>query len=81
MRRTHYASIALLLAVSLVIGSQFVNTVSGAQEETDFEDDDGVVESLQVSVTRVLNRKSLVIIYTFIYDPTPSSASIDRLAN
>lgn len=51
MRKTHYAlsSIALLLAVNLLIGPQFINTVSGtaAEEEQDF--DDGVVEDLQVS--------------------------------
>ncbi|XP_059219383.1 calnexin isoform X2 [Stomoxys calcitrans] len=42
MRKTH-SSLALLLAVILLIGPQFTNTVSG--EETDF--DDGVVESVQ----------------------------------
>ncbi|XP_075150733.1 calnexin 99A isoform X2 [Haematobia irritans] len=42
MRKTH-SSLALLLAVCLLIGPQFTNTVSG--EETDF--DDGVVESVQ----------------------------------
>ncbi|KAM7363604.1 calnexin 99A [Cochliomyia hominivorax] len=45
MRKTHYASIALLLAVNILIGPQYINTVSGAEEEQDF--DDGVVEDLQ----------------------------------
>lgn len=45
MRKTHFASIALLLAVNLLIGPQFINTVSGAEDEQDF--DDGVVEELQ----------------------------------
>ncbi|XP_065372441.1 calnexin [Calliphora vicina] len=45
MRKTHYSSIALLLAVNLLIGPLFINTVSGAEEEQDF--DDGVVEDLQ----------------------------------
>lgn len=48
MRKTHYSSIALLLAVNLLIGPQFINTASGAEVEQDF-DDDGVVEDLQVS--------------------------------
>lgn len=47
MRKTHYSSIALLLAVNLLIGPLYINTVSGAEEEQDF--DDGVVEDLQVS--------------------------------
>lgn len=48
MRETHCASwIALLLAINILIGPQFINTVSGAEEESDF--DDGVVEDLQVS--------------------------------
>ncbi|KNC31585.1 hypothetical protein FF38_12733 [Lucilia cuprina] len=52
MRKTHYTSIALLLAVNLLIGPQFINTVSGAEEEQDF--DDGVVEDLQDDTPSVL---------------------------
>lgn len=49
MRKVFHCSalIALLLAVNVFIGPQFINTVSGAEVEPEF--DDGVVEDLQVS--------------------------------
>lgn len=70
MRKTHYASIALLLAVNLLIGPQFINTASGAEVEQDF-DDDGVVEDLQVSYSnmrKIVCAKfaSLVNVYFFL---------------
>ena len=49
MRKVLHCSalIALLLAVNVLIGPQFINTVSGAEVEPEI--DDGVVEDLQVS--------------------------------